>query len=617
MGEHITKTVSSEHEHSTFLSHLLSDIKALEYMLNHQLIESGIARIGAEQEFCLVDDSFRPSDKAVEILHSINDSHFTTELAKYNLEINLDPEVLEANCFKVMEVKLLDLLALAGNHAQKFDNKILLTGILPTISKNTLEYHYLTPIPRYYALNERMKELRGDDFSLHLKGVDELTIKHSSVLFEACNTSFQMHLQVDPENFADSYNWSQAIAGPVLAACTNSPLLLGRELWSENRIALFQQSIDTRSSSYALKDQLARVSFGQKWVKDSIVNIYKEDISRFPIILTKEIQENSENLVKQGKIPKLEALNLHSGTIYKWNRACYGAAGGKAHVRIENRYIPAGPNVKDEMANFVFWAGLMLSQDGKYRNIAAKMDFKDAKSNFLKAARYGKESILIWDNKHWNAPDLILKVLLPLAKSGLKKLKINEQDISDYLTIIEKRVKGTSGSQWIINNYRKLNGTYKKDDSLVKLCECTFEHQQKNIPIHRWPDCKLKLKFSVSSTIEHIMSTQLITVRAKDSAQLALSIMNWNNIHHMPVDDGRGKLMGLLTYRHISKLNTPDIDSARVADIMVEEVISITPNTPIKEAIEIMKKNEFGCLPVIEHEELVGIVTIKDVTPFD
>ncbi|MEQ8925416.1 MAG: CBS domain-containing protein [Fulvivirga sp.] len=617
MGEHFIKISDSRKEHGTFLSHLLSDIKALEHMLEHKLIEAGITRIGAEQEFCLVDSNFRPSDKAVEILKSINDHHFTTELAKYNLEINLDPEVCEDKCFSVMEVKLLEFLNLAAKRAQNFDTKVLLTGILPTISKNTLEYHYITPVPRYYALNDRMKELRGDDFSLHLKGVDELTIKHSSVLFEACNTSFQMHLQIDPDRFADAYNWSQAIAGPVLAACTNSPLLLGRELWSENRIALFQQSIDTRSSSYALKDQLARVSFGQKWVTDSIANIYKEDISRFPIILTKEIEENSEETLKQGKIPKLAALNLHNGTIYKWNRACYGAAGGKAHVRIENRYIPAGPSVKDEMANFVFWAGLMMAQGERFSNIAAQMDFKDAKSNFLKAARYGKESVLMWNGQLWNAPDLLLKEFLPLAESGLRNNNINKKDIQNYLSIIEKRIVGKNGSQWLISNYRNLNRNYKRDDSLVKLCECTFNHQQQNIPVHQWSDCDLKSKTFASSSIDHIMSTQLITVRTKDSAQLALSIMNWNDIHHMPVEDGRGKLMGLLTHSHISKLDAPNIEEANVADIMVKEVVSISPFTPIKEAIAIMKKNEFGCLPVVEHEELVGIVTIKDVKPFD
>ena len=67
------------------------------------------------------------------------------------------------------------------------------------------------------------------------------------------NTSFQMHLQIKPDDFVQSYNWAQAISGPLLGVSSNSPLLLGRELWSETRIALFQQSIDTRNSSYAVE----------------------------------------------------------------------------------------------------------------------------------------------------------------------------------------------------------------------------------------------------------------------------------------------------------------------------------------------------------------------------
>ena len=174
----------------------------------------------------------------------------------------------------------------------------------------------------------------------------------------------------------------------MLASCANSPLLLGRELWSETRVALFRQSIDTRHISLALKDQLPRVSFGSKWASGSISEIYKDNISQYKPILASEIDENALETLQKGTIPKLKALSLHNGTIYPWNRACHGVGDGKPHLRIENRYIPSGPSVADEMANFAFWVGLMKGRPKKFDVMASLMDFKEAKANFIKAARY-------------------------------------------------------------------------------------------------------------------------------------------------------------------------------------------------------------------------------------
>ena len=87
-----------------------------------------------------------------------------------------------------------------------------------------------------------------------------MNLLHDSVMLEGCNTSFQAHLQIDPKTFVDSYNWAQAISGPILSVCTNSPFLFGKELWSETRIALFTQSVDTRANSFLLNEKQSRVS---------------------------------------------------------------------------------------------------------------------------------------------------------------------------------------------------------------------------------------------------------------------------------------------------------------------------------------------------------------------
>ena len=151
---------------------------------------------------------------------------------------------------------------------------------------------YLTPLERYFQLSKKLRNLRGRKFDLYLKGVDELHIRHDSIMFEACNTSFQTHLQINPNDFVSSYNWASAISAPILAATSNSPLLLGKELWSEIRIALFQQSIDTRQSMDEIREQSPRVTFGKDWIYNSITEIYREDITRFEVLMPDSIEDN-------------------------------------------------------------------------------------------------------------------------------------------------------------------------------------------------------------------------------------------------------------------------------------------------------------------------------------
>ncbi|MEP1033045.1 CBS domain-containing protein [Ekhidna sp.] len=620
MGDLLVKSASEDLMKTQFIRHLLNDVKCLELMLERNLIESGISRIGAEQEFCLISKNWRPEKNADEILKAINDPHFTNELARFNLEINLDPVELGPDSLDQMERQLRALLKKAEIHASERDTQILLTGILPTISKTELSLEYMTPKPRYWSLNEMVKGIRGADFQLHIKGVDELFITHDSVLMEACNTSFQLHLQVDPNDFVSSYNWAQAISGPVLGICANSPLLLGRELWSETRIALFQQSIDTRHSTYALKDQISRVSFGEDWEYGTAADIYKNDIAQHKIILSKSIKRDSLEDLENGKIPKLEALNTHNGTIYRWNRACYGATDTAAHLRIENRYIPSGPTILDQMANFAFWIGLMKGRSPLYSDITNHMDFQDVKANFIKAARTGKQSVLKWKDRFVSVKDLITRELLPLAYEGLAKSNVDSETATRLLEVIDQRSIKQTGAQWSISNYRRLKRITRKDDALLALTKNMYENQQKDLPIHEWPDVP-----DVSNTHEHayqvghIMSTKLFTVKTDDIAALATQLMQWKNIHHIPVECDNGKICGILTWTHMQRFQekTPYDDSLTVGDIMKEDVILAHSEMQIPEAIKIMKQNEIGCLPVVHNQHLIGIVTIKDIKPYD
>lgn len=614
MGEHIAKSNFDEQERKVFVQHLIDDIKALEKMISEGLIEDDIVRIGAEQEMCLINNDYRPAPKSLEIIKDIDDSHFTTELASYNLEANLDPYKLEKNCFRTMESQLENLLGKAKRKAKDHGAKILLTGILPTISREELGMDYMTPIPRYYKLNDILKAWRDGDFSLQIKGADELSLHHDSVLFEACNTSFQLHLQISPNDFVKSYNWAQAISGPVLAISCNSPLLLGKELWRETRIALFQQSLDTRKWTKAVKEQVPRVGFGEHWQKASVAEIFKQDISTHRILLTKPIENNSLDLLKRGEVPKLEALSLFNGTVYRWNRPCYGVGNGKPHLRIENRYIPSGPTVIDEMANFAFWVGLMAGRPAKYDDMPSIMDFREAKTNFLRAAMNGRQAMFSWMGNGISVKKLIKEELLPIAYEGLRKFQIDEEDINRLLGVIEARVKYGNGAEWQIHNFRALRKQIKLDSAIVQLTKAMFENQQTNVPVHQW-----KLIEGMDKTMEsfhwvgQIMSTKLVKLYEDDYANLAIAIMQWNNIHHLPVENSKGELVGLLTWSHIERMEKLNKEEARVSDIMIKDVISVQPKTEIETARKLMADHQIGCLPVCVDTHIVGIISKVDL----
>ena len=212
MGDLNVALLNTKKDRANYIYHLLNDIKALEMLIERGLIDDGPMRIGAEQEFCMVNNQFLPESRSLEILEDINDTHFTTEIGNYNLELNLDTFQLEGDCFTKLHDQLKTLLGKAKTAAAKKDIKIVLTGILPSLSITNVDEASMTNIGRYSVLNDAIKKSRRKSFDIHIKGVDELNLLHDSVMLEGCNTSFQMHLQLSPKDFVDNYNWAQAIA---------------------------------------------------------------------------------------------------------------------------------------------------------------------------------------------------------------------------------------------------------------------------------------------------------------------------------------------------------------------------------------------------------------------
>lgn len=619
MGDLNVKVVNTQKQLNDFTKHLLKDVQGLDEMLKNDWFETGQMKIGAEQEICLIDPHYKPANKAMEVLSALNNDSFTTELAKFNVEANLSPQDFKGECFSLLENEIKDLLGKLRKVTDDLDIDFLMTGILPTLRKFDLGIENITPLPRYHALMKAITKLRGKIYELRIKGIDELNIKQDSAMLEACNTSFQVHLQVTPDEFVQKYNAAQLLTAPTVAISSNSPMLFGKRLWHETRVALFQQSVDTRITSEHLRDRSPRVTFGNQWLKDSVLEIYKEDIVRFRIMLMANIEEDCLAQIEKGITPSLRALMVHNSTVYRWNRPCYGISpNGRPHLRIENRVLPAGPSVIDEVANAAFWLGMMNGISDHYPDVTKLMDFDDAKANFHATAFNGLQSKLKWTGgQKIGVNELIKKELIPLAKEGLQKNNINKADIDRYIAVIEERNENNqNGTNWFLKSYSNLAKDANKEEISLALTASIVKYQREDVPVHKWDLATIDdiLKWHPASIlVEEFMTTDLFTVNKLDILELVADMMDWQHIRFTPVEDDKGKLIGLVSMRmilrHINKHRTEVPGKTTVQDIMIKNPLCISPDSTIFDAMNLMKENKIGCLPVIKNKKLVGIVT--------
>lgn len=620
MGDQKVVSAADGDRRRNFMRLLLNDLRALEQMMSDGMIERDVRRIGAEQELFLCDPNWRPASAATEVLDAIDDPAFTTELGQFNLELNLDPLTFGGSCLGDLERALDEKLARLDEVTEGMGLRVVLSGILPTLRQSDLTLDNMTPRPRYRALNDAMSSLRGGAYEFHIRGLHELLLKHDSVMLEACNASFQVHFQIGVDESVDLYNIAQVVAAPVLAAACNSPVLFGRQLWRETRIALFQQAVDTRSSMDFLRERSPRVTFGNDWVHSSLVELFQEDVTRFRALVLGDVSDDSLEQLSRGEVPKLRALGLHNGTVYRWNRACYGLTDGKPHLRLENRVLPAGPTVADEVANAAFWFGTISGLFNKYRDITQLISFEDAKLNFTAGARLGLGAQLNWlQGETLPAATVICDRLLPLAQEGLAQAGIDSADIERYLAIVERRVSShRTGAQWVVGSLAGMRGQGTTGEQMTALTAAMWARSRERNPVSEWAPARLEESGGWKHNfikVEQYMSTDLFTVGADESLDLVASLMEWKRIRYVPVEDHQHKLVGLVTYRALIKLIGRGLDSAQVpvTEVMITHPHTIEPEASTLAAIAMMRDKRIGCLPVVKGERLVGVITERDL----
>src|SRR5918992_2226558 len=216
-------------------------------MLREAHFDTDDPMTGLEVELNLVDERGDPALKNAETLEAIADPAFQTELGQFNIEINLAPAKLREGGLETFESSLRRSLNDAEAKSAAIGTHLVMIGILPTLAEGHMTPSSISANPRYKLLSEQILAARGEDIAISISGPGRLVTTADSIVPEAACTSFQIHVQTSPDQFAAYWNASQAIAAVQLAVGANSPYLLGKELWRETRIPLFEQATDTRS----------------------------------------------------------------------------------------------------------------------------------------------------------------------------------------------------------------------------------------------------------------------------------------------------------------------------------------------------------------------------------
>jgi hypothetical protein len=496
MGIQVEREQFVEADYVRFAARLQEELAALQALLARPGFGVGPTSIGAELELFLVDARAHPLPLNHAVLARILDERVTVEMDKFNLECNARPVTLAGAPFAALAADLEGAAVAVKTAAAVHGARPVAIGILPTLRAEHLRSEALTNLPRYRALAAGIRQLRREPFRIRIDGDESLALDWDDITLEGANTSLQIHLRVAPEAFADCYNAAQLATAPVLAAAGNSPVFLGRRLWHETRVALFEQSTDPQPGpGWQARGDLRlppRITFGRGWVRRGAVELFRESVALHPPLLPLMPTEDLDAALTRGDVPKLTALRLHSGTVYPWNRPVYDPAGG-GHLRIEMRALPAGPTMTDMMANAAFLLGLTLGLAPEMEQLLPAVPFPHAERSFYRAAREGLDAELAWPAAAPPSPRQLparnlVPALVPLARHGLASAGVNGAEVDRLLGVIEARVRtGQTGAVWQRRMLARLEGDVPRARALELLLERYRTLSESGDPVHTWP----------------------------------------------------------------------------------------------------------------------------------
>lgn len=481
MGKGVDREHFSEAEFARFGERLERSLAALRELLARPGFGAGPPTIGAELELFLVTPDGRPLKRNKAVREATGDDRVTLELGAYNVELNLTPRPLSGDPFAAIAAELREVLVAVDEAAAREGGGQVPIGILPTLREDDFT-GAMSDEHRFRALSRGIRRLRPEPFPVTISGAERLDLRAADIVMESANTSWQIHLRTPPADFARVFNAAQIAIAPVLAVSGNSPVFLGRRLWEETRIALFEQSADDRDEERRWRRE-GRVHFGPGWVSRGAEEVFAWGVREFePLLPLVDDAEDPVEVVRHGGVPRLAELRTHQSTVWQWTRPVYDPADG-GHLRVEMRALPSGPSVPDMVANAAFLLGLVLDLA---RGRPEEFPFADAYRNFYRAARDGLATRLSWPGRDGDTPAAALvRELVPVARAALERAGVEAGDADAALEVIRRRAEsGRTGSCWQREAIAALGNDPAGWGRMVgRYRELALTHR----PVHTWP----------------------------------------------------------------------------------------------------------------------------------
>lgn len=476
MGDEISTLNFSPQDYASFSQRMRLELDLLYRWRSEGVFAEGPMTTGLELEAWLLQDGTRPSPDNGQFLESLANEFVVPELAKFNFELNVQPQSVSGDGLERMQAELASTWQKCGERAAELNRRITCIGILPTVTQSLLCLQNMTPRSRFAALNRQVVRMRhGAPLCLDVDGVDELHVTHHDVMLESAATSLQVHLKVPLADASRYFNAFTIASAATVALAANAPLVFGKRLWHDTRITIFEQAVDT-------SDGLRRVSFGDAYAPSDFLSLFERKTRDFPVVLPVEMP---------GELERVPHLRLHNGTLWSWNRPLIGFEDdGRPHLRIEHRVMSAGPTITDMFANVALALGLAHSlanyTDTTHATpvVIAPEDqcmFDQARQNFYAAARQGLHAQVMWMGKRCSLQELLLDRWLSMTEHGLRALGVDSDIVESVMTLLVERTQsGRTGAVWQLEAFDRHRGDTAAILEDYLTCQATGK------PVHRW-----------------------------------------------------------------------------------------------------------------------------------
>lgn len=478
------------------VARLDDELARLRALIDAGGLVDGDGLLGVELELHLIDEHGRPSWSNDRLLAALadHDVDLQTELARFNVELNLPPVPLAGRDGVGPLTAVRDAIDRARRDASAAVDGIgaVSVGTLPTLGAADVTAAAISDRGRYHELDASIMRARGGTIALDIDGRgaggERLTATLDTILLEAAATSLQVHLDLPADGFAAAWNSAQAAAAVQVAVAANAPVLLGRTLWHETRVPLFEQLIDVRSA--AERDPTSdaalppRVWFGGHWI-DHPADLFAENLALF-----------RQPLVGDGDVDgagagyELAALTRHNGTVWRWNRPVYAPNAGRPTLRIENRVLSAPPTAVDAAADVALFVGLVTGLAADVDALTSRLPFADADANFRAAARHGLAAELRWPGVRGTATagELLADRLIEVAADGLATAGVPDGEAGAALDVIAGRAsEGRNGAAWQLAALAEEEVQHDRTTALERMLLRYRDLQEAGEPVHRWP----------------------------------------------------------------------------------------------------------------------------------